>query len=184
MTPELRLSDLSKSKQLETGSGSHPRRLQSSASLEPPPRCDWQGLSLERARARARARTRTRASPPTRPATPPPLPSPGLPLAAVGGAPLQGDPQHAVAQPHEERACAVQDAQAAQGLAAPRRKDVQLFQVAATEAAARGGQGLQDGARLWRGQKRGALKAQPRPRPSTTSRPGTGPRAEGSPVPM
>lgn len=146
--------------------------------LQSPPRCDWQGLSLERARARARA------SPPTRPATPPPLPGPGLPLAAVGGAPLQGDPQHAVAQPHEERPCAVQDAQAAQGLAAPRGKDVQLFQVAATEAAARGGQGLQDGARLWRGRKKGALKAQPRPRPSTTSRPGAGPRAEGSPVPM
>lgn len=76
-------------------------------------------------------------------------PRPSLPLAAVGGAPLQWDPQDAVAQAHEERAGAVQDAQAAQGLAAPRGQHVQLLQVATADAAARRGQRLKDGARLW-----------------------------------
>lgn len=114
----------------------------------------------------------------------PPSRGPRLPLAAVGGAPLQRDPQHAVAQPHEERAGAVQDAEAAQGLAAPGGQDVQLLQIAAAEAAARRGQRLQDGARLCRGQMRVALKAQPSPRPLSSSPPGTGLGGEGSPVPM
>lgn len=88
--------------------------------LAPTPRCDWGATSL--------------------------LPAAGLPLAAVGGAPLQRDPQDAVAQPHEERSRAVQDAQAAQGLVAPGRQHVQLLQITASEAEVRGGQRLQDGA--------------------------------------
>lgn len=95
-----------------------------------------------------------------------------LPLAAVGGAPLQRDPQHAVAQPHEERARAVQDAQAAQGLAARGRQHMQLLQVAAAEAAASGGQRLQDGARFWGRRPKRALElrtAQPQPAPHLQS---------------
>lgn len=86
-----------------------------------------------------------------------------LPLVAVGGASLQRDAQHPVAQPHKERAGAVQDSHAEQWLAVPGGQHVQLFQVAAAEAAACGGQCLQDGAGLWKGQTRVALKAQKKP---------------------
>lgn len=114
-------------------------------------------------------------------------PAARLPLAAVGGAALQRDPQHAVAQPHEERARAVQDAQAAQGFAAPGGQHVQLLQVAAAEAAARRGQCLQDGARLWRGQRRVALKAPElaaQPPPLNLLPPRAQAGRAGSPVPM
>lgn len=113
------------------------------------------------------------------------------PLAAVGGAPLQRDAQHTVAQPHEERAGAVHDAQAAQWLPAPGGQHVQLLQVATAEAAARRGQCLQDGARLWRGQIRVALNLRvapeprsPVPHPSTPSHPGHRRGGAASPVPM
>lgn len=57
---------------------------------------------------------------------------------------------------------------------------MQLLQVAAAEAAARRGQRLQDGAGLWRGQIRVALKA-PEPRgPAPAAQPPPTPSAGGA----